>query len=149
MDLVFALSEFLRLVGALNESVRLITVQYMFKNSFRIKTTLLESLQSQIDLGKTCWLHLDLARSKFLRFVAAPYESLRLIIIYYTFKSKFGIKTSLLVWLQIQKSPLKARFRHNWLKGLSFCAKWIFKACWSCEWVPKAYYNTIYVQILI
>ena len=46
-DLVFAQSDFISLVGALNESIRLITIYYMFKNSFRIKTRLLESLWSQ------------------------------------------------------------------------------------------------------
>ena len=46
-DFVFARSDFLRLIGAQNESLRRIIIQYMFKYSCRIKTTLLESLQSQ------------------------------------------------------------------------------------------------------
>ncbi|MDD0213339.1 hypothetical protein PSY81_23315, partial [Shigella flexneri] len=46
-DLVFARNDFLRLVGAPNESLILIIIYYMFKYSFGIKTTLLESLHSQ------------------------------------------------------------------------------------------------------
>ena len=40
-DLVFARNEFLRFVGAPNESLILIIIYYMFKYSVRIKTTLL------------------------------------------------------------------------------------------------------------
>ena len=47
MDFVFARGDLLTLVGALNETLRLIIIQYMFKYSFRIKTTLIESLRSQ------------------------------------------------------------------------------------------------------
>ena len=43
-DLVFARGEFLRLVGAPNESLRLIIIYYMLKYTFRIRKTLLESL---------------------------------------------------------------------------------------------------------
>ena len=126
----------------------------MFKYSFRIKTTLLESLRSQkrpfkARLSKTCYKYLHLARIEFLRFFAGPNESVRLILIYYMFKYKFWFKTTLLESLQNQKIPLKARFMHKLLKRLSFCAKWLFNACWSAKWVPKTYYNTIYVQILI
>ena len=46
-DLVFARSEFSRLVGAQNESLRLIITNYIFKYTFSIKTTLLELFQSQ------------------------------------------------------------------------------------------------------
>ena len=46
-DLVFLRSDFLRLVGAQYEYVRLTIIQYMFQYSCRIKTTLLESLRSQ------------------------------------------------------------------------------------------------------
>ena len=46
-DLGFARNEFLRLVGAPNDSLILIILYYMFKYSFGIKTTLLESLRSQ------------------------------------------------------------------------------------------------------
>ena len=45
-DLVFVRSDFIRLVGAPNESLRLIIIYYMFKYSFRIKTSFLESLWS-------------------------------------------------------------------------------------------------------
>ena len=46
-DLVFARSEFLKLVVDPNESLRLILIYYMFKYSVEIKKTLLESLRSQ------------------------------------------------------------------------------------------------------
>ena len=39
-----ALSEFLRIFAALNESLRLIIIYYMFKYTFGIKTTLPQSL---------------------------------------------------------------------------------------------------------
>ena len=58
--------------------------------------------------------------SEFLRFVAAQNESLGFIRIYYMSKYKFGIKITLLESLRSPKIPLKARFRHNLLKGLSF-----------------------------
>ena len=59
-------------------------------------------------------------RSEFLRFVASPNVSLRFIIICHKFKYTFGIKITLLQSLRNQKKPLKARFRHNLSKGLSF-----------------------------
>ena len=46
-DFVIARSEFSRLVGALNESLGLIVLCYVFKYLFWIKTTLVESHQSQ------------------------------------------------------------------------------------------------------
>ena len=64
------------------------------------------------------------------------------------FKYWFGIKTTFLVTSE-KKTHLKARFRQNQLKVLSFLGKWLFKACWSSEWVPKNYYNILYVQIFI
>ena len=87
----------------------------MFKHSFKLKTTLLESLRSQkkalqkLDLGKTCYKYLHLALIEFLSFSAGLNESLRLIIIYYTFKYKFWIKTTLLESFRSKKkkkSPL-------------------------------------------
>ena len=45
--LVLVRSEFLELAGAPNESLRLIIINYMFKHTFGIKKTLLESLQNQ------------------------------------------------------------------------------------------------------
>ena len=47
MQLVLARSEFSKLVGAPNEFLRPIIIDYMFKYTFGIKTTLLESLRSQ------------------------------------------------------------------------------------------------------
>ena len=46
-DFVFARNEFLRLFGDPHQSLILIVIYYMFKYSFGIKTTLLESLRSQ------------------------------------------------------------------------------------------------------
>ena len=42
-----ARNEFLKLVGAPNESLRIIIIYYMFKYTFGIKTTLLESLRNK------------------------------------------------------------------------------------------------------
>ena len=111
---------------------------YDQKNFARLTSEPKKALQ-KLDLGKTCYKYLHLARIEFLRFFAAVNVSLRLIIIYYILKYKFWIKTTLLESLLNPKSPLKARFRHNLLKGLNFWAKWIFKACWSSKRVPKTY----------
>ena len=46
-DLVFALGDFLWLVGAQNEYLTLIIIDYSVKYIFGIKITLLESLRSQ------------------------------------------------------------------------------------------------------
>ena len=46
-DLVFMRGEFLWVVGAKNNSLRIILTYYMFKYWFGIKTTLLESLRSR------------------------------------------------------------------------------------------------------
>ena len=60
----------------------------MFKYSFKIKTTLLESLQSQntqirARFRQTSYKDLVFARGEFLSVVGGQNESLRLIIIYY------------------------------------------------------------------
>ena len=85
--IVFAQSDFLRPVGSLNESFRLITIYYTFKYSVGIKRTLLDSLRSQKSplnsiFGKASYNDFLLARSDFLGLVGALNESLRLIIIY-------------------------------------------------------------------
>ena len=46
-DFIFPRGKFLVLVGAKNESLRVILIYYMFKYLFGIKTTLLESLRSK------------------------------------------------------------------------------------------------------
>ena len=46
-EFVLARIEFLRRIGAPNESLRLNIIYYMFKYIFGIKTTLLESLSNQ------------------------------------------------------------------------------------------------------
>ena len=90
----------------------------MFKYAFGIKITLLESLWNQ----KSPLKGIVFYRTDFLRVVGAPNVTLRLIIISYMFEYTFGIKTTLLESLRNEKNPLKARFRHNFSKGLSFCA---------------------------
>ena len=76
---------------------------------FGNKTTLLASHRSQksplmVDFGKTIYKDLVFTRGEFLRYFGAPNESLRLIIIYYTFKYTFGTNTTLLASHQSQKS---------------------------------------------
>ena len=68
-------------------------------------------------------MDLVFARGEFLRFFGAPNKPLRLIIIYYMFKYTLGNKTTLLDSHRSQKAPLNARFRQNYLQGLSFCAR--------------------------
>ena len=64
------------------------------------------------DFGKTTYIDF-VARIEFLKYIGAPNESLRVIIIYYKFKYTFGIKTTLPESHRTQKSPLKARFWQN------------------------------------
>ena len=84
-------SDLIRLVGAPNKSLRLIIIYYVFKYSFRIKTSLLESLRSlkpiyRLDLSKISYKDLILARGVFLRLVGEQNESLGTILIDYMFK---------------------------------------------------------------
>ena len=51
-DLVFARGEFLRLVGAQNESLRHIIIYFMFKYAFGFKKILLDPLWSQKNPSK-------------------------------------------------------------------------------------------------
>ena len=72
-------------------------MQYMFKFSFMIKTSFLESLRSQkspltLDLGKTFYKYLHFARIEFLNFFAAPNESLRLILYITYLNTNLGSK---------------------------------------------------------
>ena len=87
-DLVFARGEFLSVVGAQNDSLRIILMYYMFKYWFRITRTLLESLRSQnthfrARFRQPSYKELVFARGEFLSVVGAQNESLRLIIKYY------------------------------------------------------------------
>ena len=87
-DLVFARSDLVRLVGAPNESLRLIIIYYLFKYLFGITTTLLESLRSQntqfrARFRQTSYKGLVFARGEFLSVVGAQNEFIRLITIYY------------------------------------------------------------------
>ena len=70
-DLVFARGEFLSVVGAQNESLRIILMYYMFKYLFGTTTTLLESLQGQNTQFRARFRHTNykdvvFARSEFL-----------------------------------------------------------------------------------
>ena len=74
-DLVFARGEFLSVIGAQNESLRIILMYYMFKYLFGITTTLLESLRSQntqfTRFRQTCYKGLVFARGELLSVVGA------------------------------------------------------------------------------
>ena len=61
-----------------------------------------------LDLGKTSYSAFFLARGEFLTLVGAQNESLRLIIIYFMFKTAFGFKTILLESLRSLKTHLEA-----------------------------------------
>ena len=61
---------------AQNESLRLIIIQFMFKYSVAIKTTLLESLMIQKSPGKTCYKDFVFGQSDFLRLAGSPNESI-------------------------------------------------------------------------
>ena len=79
-DLVFARGEFLSVVGAQNESLRIILMSYIFKYLFGITTTLLESLRSQnthfrARFRQTSYKDLVFARGDFLSVVRAQIES--------------------------------------------------------------------------
>ena len=109
-------NDFLRLVGAPNESLIFNIIYYMFKYSVRIKITLLESFWSlqiiyRLYFGKTIYDDLVFPRNDFLRLVGAPNESLILIIIYYMYKYSVGIKITLLESFWSQKIILQAIFR--------------------------------------
>ena len=85
-DLVLARVEFLSVVGAQNESLRIILMYYVFKYWFGITTTLLESLRSQntqfrARFRQTSYKDLVFARGEFLSVVGAkwvpkPYYSI-------------------------------------------------------------------------
>ena len=124
-DLVFARGEFLSVVGAQNESLRIILMYYMFKYLFGITTTLLEPLWSQNTqfrdrFRQTCYKDLVFERGESLSVVGAQNESLRIILMYYMFKYCFGITTTLLESLRSQNTHFRARFRQTSYKDLVF-----------------------------
>ena len=87
-EVVFARGEFISVIGAQNESLRIMLMYYMFKYLFGITKTLLKSLRSQntqfrARFRQTSYKDLVFARVEFLSVVGAQNESLRLIIIYY------------------------------------------------------------------
>ena len=108
-DFVLPRSEFLRHIGAPNESLRLIIINYMFKYTLGIKTTLLESLRNQ----KSPLKGLVSQRTDFLRLFGAQNQPLRHIIIQYMFKYSYIIKTTLREPLRSQKGLLIVQFRQN------------------------------------
>ena len=118
IDLVFARGEFLSVVGAQNESLRIILMYYTFKYWFRITTTLVESLRSQnthfrARFRQTSYKDLVLAQGEFLSVVGAQNESLRIILMYYMFRYWFGITTTLLESLRSQNTQFRDRFRQT------------------------------------
>ena len=123
--LVYARREFLSVVGAQNESLRIILMYYMFKYWFGIPTTLLESLRIQNTqfrdrFRQTCYKDLLFTRGELLSVVGAQNESLRIILMYYMFKYWFGITTTLLESLQSQSTHFRAQFRQTSYKDLVF-----------------------------
>ena len=116
-DVVFARNDFLRLVGAPNESQILIIVYYMFKYSVVIKKNFAIVTSEPKKYFKGCvtanYMDLVFARNDFLRPVGAQNECLIRIIIYYMFKYSVGIKTTLLESFRSQKIILQAIFRYN------------------------------------
>ena len=114
-DLVFSRGELLSVVGAQNESRRIILMYYMFKYWFWITTTLLESLWSQSThfrarFRQTSYKDLVFERCESLSVVGAQNESLRIILMYYMFNFWFGITKTLLESLQIQNTHFMDRF---------------------------------------
>ena len=59
-------------------------------------------------------------RSDLIRLVGAPNESLRVIIIYYSFKYSFRNKISLLESLRSKNTHFRAKFRQTSYKVLVF-----------------------------
>ena len=117
-DLVFARGEFLSVVGAQNETLRIILMYYMFKYRFGIPTTLLESLRSQntqfrARFRQTSYKDLVFARGEFLSVVGDQNETLRIILMYYMFEYWFGITTTWLESLRSKNTNCRARFRQN------------------------------------
>ena len=114
---------------------------YTFKYWFGITTTLLESLRSQnthfrARFRQTSYKDLVFARGEFLSVVGGQNGSLRIILMYYTFKYWFGITTTLLESLRSQNTHIRARFRQTSYKDLVFARGEFFKCCWSSKWVP-------------
>ena len=66
-----------------------------------------------LDLGKTSYKDLVFTRGEFLTVVGAQNESLRIILMYYMFKYRFGITTTLVESLRSQNTHFRARFRQN------------------------------------
>ena len=124
-DLVFARGEFLSVVGAQNECLRIILMSYMFKYWFVITTTLLESLRNQnthfrARFRQTSYTDLVFGRGEFLSVVGAQNECLRIILMSYMFKYWFGTTTTLLESLRSQSTLFRARLRQTSYKDLVF-----------------------------
>ena len=90
-----------------------------------ITTTLLESLRSQNthfrdQFRQTCYKVLVFSPGQFLSVFHAQNETLRIILMYYTFKYWFGITTTLLESLLSQNTHFSARFRQTSYNDLVF-----------------------------
>ena len=112
-DLVFARGELLSVVGAQNESLRIILLSYLCNYLFGITTSLLESLWNQnthfrARFRQTSYKDLVFARGEFLSVVGAQNESLRILLMSYKFKYRFGITTTLLESLQNKNTHFRA-----------------------------------------
>ena len=97
----------------------------MFKYTFRIKTSLLESLRSQktplkARFRQTSYKDLVFARVESLSVFGAQNEFLRTILMYYKFNYWFGITKNLLESLRSQITHFRARFRQTSYKDLVF-----------------------------
>ena len=122
--LVLARSEFLEIVGAPNESLRLIILNYMFKYQKNFAWVTSEpkkpfkGLISAKQLIITCFSAKQVFNEYWSsKWVPKTYYIILYVQIHILDKNNFSKVTS-----EQKKNPLKARFRHNLSKGLSFCA---------------------------
>ena len=88
-------------------------------------TTLLESLWSQnthfrARFRQTSYKDLVFARGEFLSVVGGQNESLRVILMNYTFKYRFGMTTTFLESHRSKNTNFRARFRQTSYKDLGF-----------------------------
>ena len=86
---------------------------------------MLESLRSQSThfrarFRQTSYKDLVFARGEFFSVVGGQNESLQIILMYYMFRYRFGITTTLLESLRSQNTQFRARFRQISYKGLVF-----------------------------
>ena len=73
-----------------------------------------------LDLDETSYKDLVFVRSDLIRLVGAPKESLRVIIIYYSFKYSFRITIIFLKSFRSKNTHFRARFRQTSYKDIVF-----------------------------